>query len=61
MRTKPTCDLDRLANLNLALVEDILTMSDEELFQELREEGIDPIQVMENMREIFEKVMKELD
>jgi hypothetical protein len=50
----------QLRRLKLALadsaVEDIMSMSDAEILDELREEGLDPAQVAEDMRKAFERV-----
>jgi hypothetical protein len=45
--------LDRLAD---AIVEDILNLSDEEILEEMREDGKDPEQVAVEMRVLFDRV-----
>ena len=53
----------QLRRLKLALadfcVEDIMAASDEEILAELREEGLDPAKVAEDMRKAFERVFAE--
>jgi hypothetical protein len=50
-------DHKALENLEGALVEDILSTSDEDILAEAREEGIDPEALAANMRASFEKTI----
>ena len=47
----------KLQRIQDALCEDILTMSDEEVLQELRDQGLDPDEEAEKMRAIFERAV----
>jgi hypothetical protein len=50
----------QLSRLRLALadfcVEDILSTTDDEILAELREEGVDPQELLESARKAFERV-----
>jgi hypothetical protein len=48
---------EALARLNRALVDDILTASDESILVEAREEGADPAAMAAAARELFEKAV----
>ena len=48
--------LDRLAD---ALVDDILSASDEEILAEAQEDGIDPTKLVGQLREVFERAATE--
>lgn len=48
--------LDRLAD---ALVDDILSMSDEEALAEAEDDGIDPAKVSDSLRDVFNRVVTE--
>ncbi len=49
--------LDRLAD---ALVDDILTASDEDILVEAEEDSIDPAKLTDDLRELFERTTTEL-
>lgn len=53
-------DAERLLNLTNAFKEDILSMSDEEILAEAREDGQDPVQTAARLQAIYEKVSAEL-
>lgn len=46
-----------LANLADAMVEDILATSDEEILAELREDGLDPQKVADDMKRLADKAI----
>jgi hypothetical protein len=48
-------NLEALAHLNRALVEDILAASDESILAEVKEEGSDPVVIAGATRDLFEK------
>ncbi len=48
--------LDRLAD---GLADDILNASDEEILAEAKEDGIDPAEIADHLREIFERAVTE--
>lgn len=50
-----------LQRITDALCEDILTMSDEEVLQELRDQGLDPDEEAAKMRALFEQAVVEAD
>lgn len=54
----PSVALQRITD---ALCEDILTMSDEEVLQELRDQGLDPDEEAAKMRALFEQAVVEAD
>ncbi len=47
-----------LVNLADAMVEDILATSDEEILAEIREDGLDPQKVAEDMRRLVTTAIK---
>ncbi len=47
-----------LANLADAMVEDILATSDEEILAELREDGLDPQKVADDMRQLIKRTVE---
>lgn len=53
-------DATRLLNLTNAFVEDILSMSDEEILAEAREDGKDPRRIAQECRAILKKATAEL-
>jgi hypothetical protein len=50
-----------LQRLTDALVEDILSLSDEEVLQECRDQGLDPDEEAAKMRALFEQAVVEAD
>lgn len=56
--TNPSLALQRITD---ALCEDILTMSDEEVLQECRDQGLGPDEEAEKMRALFEQAVVEAD
>ena len=47
----------KLRNLETALVDDIMEMSEEELVAELKEDGLDPDEMVARVKEIFRKAI----
>jgi hypothetical protein len=53
----PLTDAQKLANLADALVEDIMSMSDKEIRQEIIEAGEDPDKIVARVQEIIEQAI----
>lgn len=49
----------RLQNLADALVDDILSLSDEEILAKAREDGLDPEQEAARLRKMFEEIVSD--
>ena len=52
---------DALDSLTDAMVDDILSMSDQEILDEAAEDGLDPKKEAEKMRKLLERVAVEVD